>query len=384
MEYVTRDLENVLTKRLFAGKVIVLFGPRQTGKTTLLGRLLDDQKQKGVKSIRMTGDNPDHRALVQDASPERLRTIMGNSRILLIDEAQQIPGIGMTVKRLFDAVPDIQILLSGSSSLDLAHQVGEPLTGRQFRYTLLPFSFTELANHSDILTERQHLESRLVFGSYPDIVTRPDDAAELLRNLVGGYLYKDILALQAVRDPPLLDKLVRALAFQSGSEVSFAEVGQLIGADGRTVERYIDLLAKCFVLFVLPAYANNLRNELKKTRKVYFYDCGVRNAVIGNFLPIQNRGDVGALWEAYLIGERLKWRLRNAPDTRAFFWRTTAQAEIDLVEESAAGLHAYEFKWGGAIAKKARCPLAFANAYPKATWTCVDRSNYDLFVTGKL
>lgn len=376
--YIERELKAVLKKRLFSQKVLIVYGPRQTGKTTVLKSLLMELPDS--PALLFNGDLPDDRSLLTDATAERIRTLLGGKKVIFIDEAQNIPEIGMTLKRVADALSDVQVLVSGSSSFDLVNRTSEPLTGRKFEYTLLPLSFGELATHTDVMAERAQLEARLIFGSYPEIVIHADDASERLRALTGSYLYKDILALQAIRNPDTLNKLLRALSLQCGSEVSYREVGELIDADGKTVERYIDVLVKSFVLFVVPAYSRNVRNELKKTRKVYFFDCGIRNAIIGNFLPLAQRTDIGALWENYLMAERYKWRLLHAPDTRAYFWRTQSQSEVDLVEESASGLAAFEFKWGDG--KSARIPKAFTVAYPHAQVGVVTRKNYDLFVTG--
>lgn len=376
--YIARTLAEALKKRLFHNKVLIVYGPRQAGKTTFLKRLLQEMPEH--PAVLFNGDLSDDRLLLTDAAPDRIGSLLGEKRVLLIDEAQNVPNIGMVLKRIADCLPKVQVLVSGSSSFDLVNKTSEPLTGRKFEYTLLPLSFEELCASTDIKTERAALEGRLVFGAYPEIVTHPDDALDRLRALAGSYLYKDIFALQAVRNSETLDKLLRALSLQCGSEVSYRELGQLIGADGKTVERYIGVLEKSFVLFVLPAYSRNARNELKKSKKIYFVDCGIRNAVIGNFLPLAQRTDTGALWENYLMAERHKWRLAHAPDRRAFFWRTQSQSEVDLVEESASGLAAFEFKWGDGRA--ARIPKAFSSAYPEAHLGVVTRANYDRFLTG--
>jgi len=374
-------------QRFFEGKVLVVYGARQVGKTTLARQVLahlplpDAASAASANVVSLNGDMPDTRLLLEDAAPERIRALLEGKKILFIDEAQNIPAIGMILKRIADTMPDVQVLVTGSSSFDLANRTSEPLTGRKIEYTLMPLSFQELKNATDLARERAKLERRLIFGAYPEIATHEDDAAERLRTLAGSYLYKDVFALQAVRNPALLEKLLRALALQCGSEVSYREVGQLVGLDGKTVERYVDVLCRSFVLFVLPAFSRNARNELTRTRKIYFHDCGIRNAVIGNFLPLAQRTDTGALWENYLMSERYKWRLTHAPDTRAYFWRTQAQAEVDLVEESAAGLSAYEFKWSER--RTARIPAAFTTAYPNARVEIITRANYDMFLLEK-
>lgn len=379
-QHIERSLEPILGGRLFDGKVLIVYGARQVGKTTLAQRVLAHLPE-GTGVVSLNGDLPDVRLLLEDATPERVRTLLAGKRVLFIDEAQNIPGIGMILKRVVDAMPEAQVIVTGSSSFDLADRTSEPLTGRKYEYTLMPLSFEELTGATDLAVERGKLERRLVFGAYPEIVTHEDDAAERLRTLAGSYLYKDVFALQAVRNPALLEKLLRALSLQCGSEVSYREVGQIVGLDGKTVERYVDVLCRSFVLFVLPAFSRNARNELKQSKKVYFLDCGIRNAVIGNFLPLAQRSDTGALWENYLMSERQKWRLAHAPDTRAYFWRTRSQAEVDLVEETAGGLSAFEFKWGEG--RSARIPAAFTGAYPDAKTEVLTRANYDLFLLGK-
>lgn len=376
-KHIDRLLEPVVRQRFFEGKALVVYGARQVGKTTLARRILGCLPAD-ASVVALNGDMPDTRLVLEDATPERIRLLLKGKKVLFIDEAQNIPGIGMVLKRIVDTMPDVQVLVTGSSSFDLVARTSEPLTGRKIEYTLMPLSFQELQNATNMAEERAKLERRLIFGAYPEMVTHEDDTAERLRALAGSYLYKDVLALQSVRNPALLEKLLRALALQCGSEVSYREIGQLIGLDGKTVERYVDVLCRSFVLFVLPAFSRNARNELKRSRKVYFVDCGVRNAVIGNFLPLAQRTDTGALWENYLMSERHKWRLVHAPDTRAYFWRTHGQSEIDLVEESARGLSAFEFKWGDG--RKARIPAAFTAAYPDAHVEVITRANYDMFL----
>ena len=376
-KHIERLLESVVGRRFFEGKALIIYGARQVGKTTLARRILGNLSA-GTSVVSLNGDMPDTRLMLEDATPERIRLLLKGKKLLFLDEAQSIPGIGMILKRIVDTMPEVQVLVTGSSSLDLLAKTSEPLTGRKIEYTLMPLSFQELQDATDLAMERTKLERRLIYGSYPEMVTHEEDTAERLRTLAGSYLYKDVFALQAIRNPALLEKLLRALALQCGSEVSYREIGQIVGLDGKTVERYVDVLCQNFVLLTLPAFSRNLRNELKRSRKVYFLDCGIRNAVLGNFLPLAQRTDTGALWENYLMSERHKWRLAHAPDTRAYFWRTVSQAEVDLVEESAEGLSAFEFKWGAS--PKARIPAAFTTAYPAAHVEIITRANYDLFL----
>lgn len=385
--YIERTLEKELSDRLPDGKVLVLLGGRQTGKTTLVRHLLGRRDFCGQGVLALNGDNPADRALLayRDFSLDGFRRLLGRAGTLFVDEAQEIPGIGHTLKLVHDELPGLRVLVTGSSSFELSGQVGEPLVGRKYEYTLPPLSFAELARMAGPKGERDALPTRIVYGSYPEIASTPslDDAARRLRELCSGYLYRDILAWKSVKGPAVLEKLLKALALQIGNEVSYNELAGLVGIDKEAVERYVDLLGKCFVCFVVPSFARNARNELKKSKKVYFRDVGIRNGVLGNFLPLDSRDDVGRLWENYLVCERLKTHSLAAVPPRTFFWRNTAQAEIDWVEESAeAGLRAYEFKWGGG--SKARCPEAFRKAYPEASWTCVTRDNYDAFANGEI
>lgn len=385
--YIERTVEAEVKRRLDDGKVIVLLGARQTGKTTLVRHLLANPIIGNGGVLTMNGDNPADRSVLEykGFSLDGFRRILGNAHTFFVDEAQNVSNIGKTLKLIHDEMPALRIIVTGSSSFELSGQVGEPLVGRKFEYSLPPLSFAELSEKASVRDERNAVESRIIYGSYPEIVTAPtlEDATQRLRELCTGYLYRDILAWKSVKGPAVLDKLLKALALQVGSEVSYNELAGLVGIDKEAVERYIDLLGKCYVCFAVPSFARNARNELKKSRKIYFNDCGIRNAVLGNFLPIDSRDDIGHLWENYLVCERIKAHSLSPVAPRCYFWRNAAQAEIDWIEESAEhGIRAYEFKWGGGV--KARCPAAFSKAYPEASWTCVTRDNYDAFVLGKL
>ena len=370
-------LMRLIQERLFLGKAIVLLGPRQSGKTTLVNAVLD---ASGEKCLTLNADEPDVRDLLEGCTSTRLRTIIGDHRIVCIDEAQRVPNIGITLKLMTDTIQGVQVIATGSSSLELNSSIAEPLTGRKFEFCLYPFSFAELTAEHGLLEERRHLEHRLVYGSYPEVVTTPGREEELIKLLAGSYLFKDLLILEGIKKPVLLEKIVKALALQLGSEVSFHELGQLTGADSHTVERYIDLLEKAFVILKLPAYSRNVRNEIKKGKKIYFLDNGVRNAVIGNFLPLTSRTDVGPLWENYLIAERYKLLNFTGKDAGVYFWRTSQQQEIDYIEERGQGLLACEFKWNPGKKKK-RLPQSFVRAYPQADQRLITPDNYDRFLT---
>lgn len=366
-----------LRERLDQGKALLLLGARQVGKTTLVRSLLNET---GREALWLNGDEPDVRALLSETTSARLRNLVGPHDLVVIDEAQRIPNVGLTIKLLVDELPGVQVVATGSSSLELSDELAEPLTGRKFTFSLFPLSFGELTAHHGLLEETRQIERRLVLGMYPEIITHPEDAAPRLRELASSYLYQDILALGEIRKPALLDKLLRALALQVGSEVSYNELGQTIGADNQTITRYVDILEKVFVIFTLPAFSRNVRNEIKKGKKIFFWDNGIRNAVIGNLDALPTRSDTGALWENFVIAERLK-RLGHEgrrAEIRPHFWRTTQQQEIDYVEEQAGRLSAWEIKWSSS--RSARFPSTFTNAYPGSETAVVHRQNLDAFL----
>lgn len=374
--FIKRDIQEFFAKRMSSGKVLVVYGPRQAGKTTSIEHYI---AENGLTSnvVTFNGDEAADRELLADASAERLRLLVGNKKIVFIDEAHKIPAIGFVLKRFYDKLKGIQVIASGSSSEELAEKTEEPLTGRKFEYTLLPPSFGELAATTSPVEEMRELERRLMFGSYPDVVAHPGDETARIREIGKGYLYKDILKYDEIKRPELLDKLLKALSFQIGQEVSFNELAQLVGSDPKTVSKYIDILEKAFIVFKVGSYSGNLRNELKKSRKVYFYDLGIRNYVIGDWRPLAMRGDleVGHVWENYFMSERRKRILMVEPETRMFFWRTTQRQEVDLVEVSAYGLKAYEVKWNPLKATGSFCKT-FVEAYPHAECTWVSPINY--------
>jgi len=277
-----------------------------------------------------------------------------------------------------DQLPNVQIIATGSSSLELANRINEPLTGRKFEYMLDPLMFSEMVDHHGLLEETRLLKHRLVFGYYPEIVTKPGEEIRLLKSLAGSYLYKDVLSYEKIKKPVILDKLVRALALQVGSEVSFNELSQMVGIDKETVEVYIDLLEKSFVVFRLDAFSRNVRNEIKKGKKIYFYDNGIRNALIGHFAPVENRQDIGILWENYIISERVKYNHHRDFYGKSYFWRTAQQQEIDYLEETDGSIQAYEFKWNPR--KKAKFPTTFLNAYNIKNGLAVSPENITEFL----
>lgn len=376
---IKRILENQIIARFFKGKAIIVLGPRQSGKTTLIQSVL---RTTSIPALSLNGDEADVREMLSSTTSTRLKAIIGKYKIVFIDEAQRIPNIGITLKLLTDNVKDVQIIATGSSAFDLAGKTNEPLTGRKYEYQLYPVSFGEMIDHHGLIEEKRLLEHRLVFGYYPEIVTKQGEEKELLQLLAGSYLYKDLLALEHMKKPVMLEKIVKALALQVGSEVTYHEIGQLIGADNETVEKYINLLEKAFVVFRLPAFSRNVRNEIKKGKKVYFYDNGVRNAIIGNFNLPNIRSDIGALWENFLISERMKLLHYHGIDAARFFWRTTLQQEIDYLEETGGELSAFEFKWNPKA--KVRFPKTFTKGYPQSKTHFITRENIENFLVFSL
>ena len=322
MALIKRQLQKEIQNRMFCGKAIILIGARQVGKSTLFEQILGNP-QLGVGSdqiLTIYCDDAESRRLLENSSLTDLRQQLSGKRLVVVDEAQRVQGVGLTLKLITDHFKDIQLLVTGSSSFMLQGKLNEPLTGRKFEYHLYPFSTKELFDEGGLLRVRQTFESRLIYGSYPDVVTGAGNPRDLLMNLSGSYMYQDLLSLEGVRKPVLLEKILVALALQVGSEVSYNELAQTVGTDNKTVEKYIDLLEKCFVIFRLNGLSRNLRNELKKAKKVYFYDNGIRNAVIQQFTPLDMRNDAGALWENFFISERVKHNHYSGHYCNTYFW----------------------------------------------------------------
>ena len=375
---IPRFIESQLLEDMFQGKAIILTGPRQVGKTTLLDII---KSKSQVNSLWLNCDEPDIRMQLENANSTQLSALAGDASLIFIDEAQRVKNIGITLKLMVDNLKNVQIVATGSSALELANEISEPLTGRKWEYRLFPLSALEMVGHHGRLEESRLLEQRLIYGGYPDIINHPSKAMRSLQELSNNYLYKDLLALENIRKPVLLEKILTALALQLGNEVSFVELSRLVGADHKTVEHYIQMLEKSFVIFQLPAFSRNLRNEIKKGRKIYFYDNGIRNAIIKNFNPVGMRQDIGALWENHLIGERIKLNAYTQRFVNSYFWRTHAQQEIDYIEESSGQLLAVEFKWNDQAKKK--WPEAFEKSYPNTSYALINRNNYMDFIVGE-
>ncbi|MDA7501723.1 ATP-binding protein [Chitinophagales bacterium] len=368
----TRTLAQRITKKLNRGKAIMLIGPRQVGKTTLILEQLKDQEY-----LFLDGDDLDVRQLLKEANTEKIRRLIGKNRIVFIDEAQRIEGIGLTMKIIIDQFKEVQLWISGSSSFELSHQLNEPLTGRKWQFELLPISWHEFENHVGFLKAEQDLENRLIYGFYPDVFNNKGEEVEVLKNLVESYLYKDILSFAEIRKPEQLQKLVRALAFQVGREVRYNELSQIVGIDKNTVKRYIEILEKGYVIFKLQSFSRNLRNEIKKDKKIYFYDNGIRNMIIGDFKDLSLRQDTGQLWENFLVGERMKQNKYQVSLAQSYFWRSSQQQEVDYVEVNQGEISGFEFKWNPN--KKAKLPKTFLEHY-NAKGKVINRSNFREFV----
>lgn len=371
---IQRVLKKQIKDQMFTGKAIILLGSRQTGKTSLLEDVFPSEK--GV--LWLSGDDVDVQSMMETMTAQRMRTLLGDRKIVVIDEAQRIKDIGLRMKVVTDQMKDVQLIATGSSAFELANRLNEPLTGRKWEYQLYPLSFGEMVAHHGLLTEKRLLTHRLVYGYYPEVVTSVGKERDVLKMLSDSYMYKDVLALGSIKKSDKLQTLLQAIAFQVGDQVSYSELASTVGIDVKTVESYIDVLEKCYIIFRLPSLSRNLRNELKNNRKIYFYDNGIRNALISNFSPIELRTDSGALWENFAISERIKFTSYSHLWCNRYFWRTHEQKEIDYVEDRDGQLSAFEFKYSPK--KKVVIPKHFAEAYPTATFKVITPDNFEEFV----
>ncbi len=373
---VPRILEKEIRKFLFKKKTIIIYGARQVGKTTLTKQLIGNLPDK---TLVLNGDESDVRELLTNVNSGRLKSIIGDHTIVLVDEAQRIPEPGLVLKIIHDNFSTVQLIATGSSSLDLESKISEPMTGRKLEFFLYPLSFEEMVGYHGLLAEQRLLEDRMVYGYYPDIVLNSGNETKLLKSLTSSFLFKDLLALDQIRKPVILEKILKALALQTGNEVSYNELAGLLDTDKETIEKYIDLLEKAYIIYKLPALSRNVRNEIKKGKKIYFFDTGIRNTIIGNHLALQSRTDKGSLWENFLISERQKFLRNKDVEYKAYFWRTTQQQEIDYIEERSGRLFAYEFKWKPV--KSAMASKTFMNAYPESAFQVISQDNYVEFLT---
>jgi uncharacterized protein len=376
MDYVMikRDLEKIISDQIGKGKALVILGPRQVGKTTMLKKMF--YQKPGT--LWLDGDETQTRAAFDNVSSERLKAIIGENKILVIDEAQNIEDLGKKLKLVTDMIKDVQLVVSGSSAFELANRLNEPLTGRKWEYKMYPLSYKEMTAHNGLLNESGMLNHRLVFGYYPEVVSSPGKEKKVLNELLNSYLYKDVLRWGKLNKADKIVKLLTALAFQIGNEVSYSELSKMVELDKVTVEKYIQLLEQAFVIFRLGAFSRNLRKELSKSKKIYFYDNGIRNSLINNFAGIGLRQDTGALWENFLISERKKYLEYNEIWVNQFFWRTYDKQEIDYIEESDGSLSAYEFKWNRMSKKK--IPDIFIQEYKAKSAEIITPGNFETFV----
>jgi hypothetical protein len=366
-----RYLENTIKAKINSGKAIVIVGARQVGKTTLLNNIL-----KNKDYLFLDADDPVIRNLLKNPTTEQIRTIIGSYKYVFLDEAQRIPGIGLTLKIITDQFKDVQLFVSGSSSFDLGNALNEPLTGRKWEYEMFPITWEEYEQKLGFVKAEQQIENRLIYGFYPEVINQQGNERETLKNLVNSYLYRDILAFSDIRKPEILENLLQALALQMGSEVNYNELAQLIGINKITVQKYIEVLEKGYIVFKIKSFSRNIRNEIRQNRKIYFYDNGIRNMIIGNFNPLDLRLDKGALWENFLVSERRKQNLYKNTFAKMYFWRTKQQQEIDFVEEKDGEINGFEFKWN---IKKIKFPQIFLDAY-HAEGKIIDRNNFRDFV----
>ncbi len=373
---IERDLEKTIRSRIDFKKSIIILGPRQAGKSTLINHILDTMEED---VLYINGDDPATQSIWDNPSAAFIENYIGKHQIVFIDEAQRLHNIGLSAKMIVDSRQKVQLFITGSSSLELSSTINEPLTGRKWQYELLPLSWGEIKNHYSFAHAHSRLEEFLITGMYPEVVTNPENNLEILSTLAGSYLYKDILELGGIRKPEALVKLLQALAWQIGNEVSYAELAQTTGVDKATVSSYIDLLEKSFVIFRLNPLARNLRNEINTSRKIYFYDNGIRNSVINNFALLQERNDIGALWENFMISERKKLLNYGPFHGNVYYWRTRDKAEIDYVEEQNGRFTAYEFKWNPKKART-RFPKSFVEAYHPILTQTIHRQNFQEWI----
>ncbi|MCL2650708.1 MAG: ATP-binding protein [Candidatus Azobacteroides sp.] len=366
----SQNIQNVLNKN----KAIILLGARQTGKTTLLKQLFENQNN----ILWLNGDDADVQNLFANATSTSLRAAIGNYTIVIIDEAQRIENVGLKLKLITDQIPSLQLIATGSSAFELSNRINEPLTGRKWEFQLFPLSFAEMVQHHGLLEEKRLLRHRLLYGYYPDVVVNQGNEQQILRQLSDSYLYKDILQWEGIQKPDRLLTLLKALAFQIGSQTSYNELAQTCGLDSKTVEKYVHLLEKTFIIFRLGSFARNLRNELKFSRKIYFYDTGIRNSLISNFSQIEMRDDRGALWENFLVAERMKKMHYNEIWANSYFWRTKYQQEIDYIEEKDATISAFEFKWN--VKKQPKINFAFRTSYNVENMQVISPDNVEEFL----
>lgn len=373
MEYLKRDLTENIIKKLHPNKVVIVFGARRVGKTVLVKEILETIDEP---ILLLNGEDINVHDKLAIRSVENYKQLIGSYRVLYIDEAQKIPDIGLKLKLMIDEIDGLKIIISGSSSFDISKEAGEPLTGRKYTFNLFALSENEYNQIENSISKIDKLRERLIFGNYPELLQLPDqtDKIDYLNDLVSSYLLKDILVYENIKNSQAIFNLLRLIAFQVGGEVSLQELGKQLGISKNTVEKYLDLLSKVFILHKVEGFSRNLRKEITKNSRWYFLDNGIRNAIIANFNPIEARNDIGQLWENYMISERLKFQGYKRISSNNYFWRTYEQQEIDWVEERGGSLHGYEFKWKE---DKVKIPTQWKNAYPDASFEVINNSNFE-------
>ena len=372
---VKRVLYDRIKHYLFKGKAIIIYGARQVGKTTLVKQFIEEFKDI---SLYLNADEPDIRISLTNKTSTELKNFIGGKKLVIIDEAQRIKDIGITIKLIVDNFPDIQIIATGSSSFDISQNINEPLTGRKYEFFLFPFSCEEISFFENKLDFERNINQRLIYGSYPEVVLNLDNLKEKIKNIAYSYAYKDVLNYQRIKKPEILDRLLTALSLQIGCEVSYTELASHLSIDKVTIESYIKILEDAFIIFRLPPFSRNLRNELKKLRKIYFYDNGIRNAFINNFNSCEIRNDVGRLWENYIVSERIKYLKNHNIDANSYFWRTRQKQEIDYIEVYPEKILAREIKWSEKRAIKP--PKVFIENYSNADFEVINTQNYRNFL----
>lgn len=375
---ISRLLYPIIEERWNSGKAIIILGPRQVGKTTLLKTIC------GAKGdfLSLDADDIEVRKALDNPNLFSLKQLIGENTTVFIDEAQRVNNIGITLKMITDQLPHIRLLVSGSSALELANTINEPLTGRKWEYLMLPISWQELVTNQGYLNTKSQLGTRLIYGMYPDVINQVGDEKEVLKQLSSSYLYKDLLSYTGIRKPIIIEKLLTALAYQIGSEVSYNELSQLLQIDRATVENYLNLLEKAYIIFRLQPLSRNLRNEINTSRKIYFYDNGIRNAILVDFRPIDSRNDIGALWENFLVSERQKSLIYQRIWAKSYFWRTYQQQEIDYIEETDGMIAAFEFKWNKKA--KAKFSTTFLESYKPVKTQVIHQENFEEFLNFNL
>lgn len=371
---IKRTIQEKIEDKLFKGKVIILYGPRQVGKTTIVKEI---QNKNISNSIYFNCDESDIREKFENKTSTFLKELIGNKKIVIIDEAQRVKDIGITLKLIIDNFKDIQVIATGSSSFDLANKTAESLTGRKYEFYLYPLSIEELNPEKNKLEIDRTLENRIIYGSYPEVIINSSEAEDNIKLIAKSYLYKDILQYQNIKNPDILEKLLQSLALQIGNEVSYNEISNFLDIDKKTVASYIEILKKAFVIFELKPFSRNLRNELRKLRKIYFFDTGVRNALINNFNSLDKRNDAGQLWENFIISERIKINNNHGNDYNIYFWRTHNKKEIDYIEEKNGMLYGYEIKLGSGKSSGAKL---FLDTYVNSEFKIIKKDNYNEFI----